>query len=347
MNRSIIAISSSVFFVFLAAILVLVPAPYVTWRPGKPVDVLGNTDAGPIIEIKDAPTYDTSGKLLLTVVSTSTASAHVSLPEAMLVYFQGGSYAMPRELIYPAGSSQKEISEAAVASMDTSRENAVVAALRAAGIPVVERPMVSDVIMTGPAGGKLEPGDLILEVNGHPVETAQDVSRAVNATVIGRGVTFLVDRDGTEQRITVTAAASSQDSSRPVVGIGLGTGYEYAPGIAFGLGDDIVGPSAGLVFALGIYDHLTDGFLVGNATVAATGEIDPSGGVTAIGGVREKIVGAEKAGASIFLLPSDNCASVGDLQTKVRLVPVATLRDAVAALQFIAEGNEAEVPSCD
>lgn len=347
MNRSIIAISSSVFFVLLAAILVLTPTPYVTWRPGTPVDVLGSTDAGPIIDIAGTPTYDTTGKLLLTVVSTSTASANVSLPEALLVYFRNDSDAMPRELIYPAGVSQQEITAEAVASMDTSRQSAIVAALRAVGIPVTERPMVSDVVMNGPAGGKLEPGDLIIQVNGHQTETTEDVTRVIGATLVGRTVTFLVNRDGTEQRIPVTTGSSSQDATRPLVGIGLATGYEYAPTVKFGLSDDIVGPSAGLVFALGIYDRLTDGTLFGNSVVAGTGEIDPSGGVAPIGGVREKIIGAEGAGATVFLLPKDNCAAVGDLQTNVRLVPVATLRDAVAALQFIAEGNEAEVPACD
>jgi len=346
-NRNAVAISSSVLFVILAAILVLTPVPYVTWRPGTPVNVLASTDSGPIIQVSGAPTYDTSGELLLTVVSTSKVTSNVSLPEAMMVYFAEDSDAMPRDLIYPPGKSGEEVSAEAVASMDTSRTNAIVAALRAAGISVTERPMVSSVVMSGPSGGRLEPGDLIQTVNGQAVTTTVEVARLVASSQVGAPVTFEVSRDGAPQSVTITTAPSSQDSSRAMAGIGLGIGYEYSPRVSYGLSDDIVGPSAGLVFALGIYDRLTENPLMGEEVVAGTGEIDPSGQVRPIGGVREKIKGAEAAGASVFLLPLDNCDAVGDLDTGVRLVPVATLRDAIAALQFLDEGNKAEVPTCD
>ncbi|NLE98508.1 MAG: PDZ domain-containing protein [Propionibacterium sp.] len=347
MSRNAVAVSASVLFVVLAAILVLTPAPYVTWRPGTPVNVLGSTDSGPIIDVTGTPTYDSTGQLLLTIVSTSKASSNVSLPEAMMVYFAEHSDAMPRDLIYPPGKSGEEVTAEAVASMDTSRSNAIVAALRAAGISVVEHPMVANVVMSGPAGGRLMPGDLITAVNGQSVDATAEVARIVSSSQIGGPVTFEVLRDGEEQSVSVNTTSSSQDSGRAMVGVGLGIGYEYAPTVSYGLSDEIVGPSAGLVFALGIYDRVTEGELFADRIVAGTGEIDPSGQVRSIGGVREKIKGAEDADATVFLMPPDNCETVGDLETDVQLVPVATLRDAIAALQFIAEGNEAEVPSCD
>lgn len=346
MNRNAVAISSSLLFVILAAVLVLTPVPYVTWRPGTPVDVLAATESGPIIEVSGVPTYETSGELLLTVVSTSRISSSVSLPEAMMVYFAEDSDAMPRDLIYPPGKSADEVSSEAVASMDTSRQNAVVAALRAAGISVVEHPMVSSVVLSGPANGNLQPGDLILSVNGQEMTSTGEVGRVVAGSPIGANLTWQILRDGEERSVSVRTAASSQDSSRSMVGIGLAIGYEFSPLVSYGLNDEIVGPSAGLVFALGIYDKLTEGHLLDGRIVAGTGEIDPSGQVRGIGGVRQKIKGAESAGATVFLLPQDTCESVGELDTDVRLVPVATLRDAIAALQFIAEENEAEVPSC-
>jgi Lon-like protease len=346
-NRNAVAISSSVLFVVLAAILVLTPVPFVTWRPGTPVNILGATESGPIIEVSGAQTYEASGELLLTVVSTSKAAANVSLLEAMMVYYDPDSDAMPRDLIYPPGRTGDQVTADAVASMDMSRSNAIVAALRAAGIPVTERPMVSGVVMSGPAGGRLEPGDLIHAVNGQQVKTTGEVARIVASAQIGGPVTFEVARDGATRSVVVTTGASSQDTSRAIVGIGLGVGYEYGPRVSYALSDEIVGPSAGLAFAIGIYDLLTEGSLLGDNVVAGTGEIDPSGQVRPIGGVREKIKGAEEADAAVFLLPIDNCEAVGDLDTDVRLVPVATLRDAIAALQFLAEGNEAEVPTCD
>lgn len=347
MNRNAVAISSSVLFVVFAAILVLTPVPFVTWRPGEPIDVLGETEQGPVISVDGVKTHEASGQLLLTLVSTSKVDTTVSLPEAMLVYFSEGADAMPRDLIYPPGKSDDEITQEAVASMDTSRDNAIVAALRAAGIPVTERPMVSTVVVNGPSGDQLHPGDLIVEVNGTSVETTADVTETIGATNVGTVVSLKVLRGGKEHNVDVTTVASSQDPSRAIIGIGLAVGYEYAPKVIYGLSEDIVGPSAGLVFALGIYDKITAGKLMGDLTVAGTGEIDPSGQVRAIGGIQEKMTGAEKEGATVFLLPRDNCEAVGDFKTKMRLVPVSTLRDAIASLQYIQEGNEAEVATCE
>lgn len=346
MNRNAVAIASSILFVVFAAIIVLVPAPYVTWRPGVPIDVFGQSEQGPVLDVQGVQIHEPSGHLLMTLVSTSKASATVSLPEAMLVYFAEGADAMPRDLIYPPGKSEGEITRDAVASMDTSREHAIVAALRAAGIPVTEHPMVTSVVTAGPAGDKLRPGDLILEVNGRAVDSTATTANVVQESTPGKAITFKVLREGETHTVPVTTIASSKDPSRPVVGVGLGIGYEYAPRVTYGLGEDVVGPSAGLVFALGIYDKLTSGQLIGDLTVAGTGEIDPSGQVRAIGGVQEKMKGAQDAGATIFLLPRENCEAAASLKTSLTLVPVTTLRDAIAALQFIQEGNEAEVPSC-
>ncbi|WP_296137786.1 PDZ domain-containing protein [uncultured Tessaracoccus sp.] len=347
MNRNAVAISSSVLFVLLAAVLVLVPAPYVTWRPGEPVDVLATTDDQPVIAVEGVETHEVTGKLFMTLVSTSKADATVSLPEAMFVYYATGSDAMPRDLIYPPGKSEEEITREAVASMDTSRNNAIVAALRAAGIPVTERPMISSVVVSGPAGGILEPGDLILEVNGKPVDSTTAVADAVGATQVGSVVEFRVLRGGAERRLDVSTTPSSQDPARAIIGAGLSVGYEYGPRVTYGVSEEIVGPSAGLVFALGIYDKVTPGPLLGDLSVAGTGEIDPSGQVRAIGGIQEKLTGAQDAGATVFLLPRDNCEDVSDFTTDMRLVPVSTLRDAIAAVQYIQEGNEAEVSTCE
>jgi PDZ domain-containing protein len=93
----------------------------------------------------------------------------------------------------------------------------------------------------------------------------------------------------------------------PVVGITLGTGYRYDPEISFDLGQQIGGPSAGLVFALAIYDKITDGPLLGGRHLAGTGKITPNGDVEAIGGIQEKIAAAQKSGAIAFFVPAANC----------------------------------------
>ena len=131
-----------------------------------------------------------------------------------------------------------------------------------------------------------------------------------------------------------------------MVGISLDTGFLYAPQVQFGVDQNVTGPSAGLIFALGLYDRITEGTLIDETVVAGTGEIDPNGRVSRIGAVREKIMGAQRDGDTVFLVPEDNCADVGNLDTDVQLVRVGTLKDAIAALQLNNEGKTAEVPTC-
>ena len=107
------------------------------------------------------------------------------------------------------------------------------------------------------------------------------------------------------------------------------------------------GPSAGLVFALAIYDQLTLGELVGNAHIAVTGTITTTGEVGSIGGIRQKMIGAKKAGATVFLLPIDNCAeAVQRIPAGLRAIPVKTLREAISVLEKLKSDASGDLPSC-
>jgi PDZ domain-containing protein len=108
---------------------------------------------------------------------------------------------------------------------------------------------------------------------------------------------------------------------------------------------DIGGPSAGLMFALGIVDKLTPGNLTGGKFVAGTGEISADGTVGAIGGIQQKMIGARQAGATVFLTPAGNCAdTAGAVPQGMRLVRVSTLAGAMSGLKALAAGRS--VPSC-
>ena len=345
MSRNMVAIVSSALFVLLAAGLILIPVPFVTWQPGKTVDVMGSTEEGPLIEISGIPTSNSGGKLLMTTVSTTRVDSGISLPEALLAHIAADSDALPREVVYPAGKSNAEVQNEAVAMMDSSRVNAIVAALRAAGQAVTEMPMVSSVSLSGPANGQLRPGDLIEAVDGSEVTTNEEVKTAIQTRAVGDPIVFRVMRGGNSENVTVTTV--TERDGAPYLGISLSIGYRYAPSISYRIDSSIVGPSAGLVFALAIYDRITDGVLREGRVVAGTGQVDAAGKVYGIGGIREKIKGAEAAGAKLFLMPASNCADLGDLRTDLRLVPVGTLKDAIAVLQLVNEGQSTqEVPSC-
>ncbi len=346
MSRNIVAIVSSVMFVILAALLVVVPVPFVTWRPGQTVDVLSSNDEGPLIEVKGVEDLSSgTGTLLMTTVSTTRVDASVSLPEALLAHFDSRADALPRDVVYPAGLSDQEVREEAVAAMDTSRSHAVVAALRVDGQSVTEMPVVSSVVLSSPANGLLLPGDLIEEVEGEKVQTRAEVGALIAAGTVGEPVVFKVLRDGASTIVSVVTTDGGQ--GKPVAGINVGVGFRYAPEVVFRVDSSVVGPSAGLVFSLAIYDKISERNLLGDLNVAGTGTMDPTGRVGRIGGIREKVAGAEADGATVFLLPLANCTDFGDLPTRMRLVPVETLKDAISALQLINEGNSlSEVPSC-
>ncbi len=341
MSRNLVAFVSSMIFVLLVAALVFIPVPFVAWRPGQTVDVLSSDADGPLIEITGIQTSDNGGSLFMTTVSTRRV---IGLPEAMIAHLAGDSDAMLHDVVYPPEKTSEELQSEAVVGMDSSRSEAAVAALRAAGQAVTEMPMVSGVSRSGPAAHLLQPGDLIETVNGNAVTTREEIDSAIQGAGPGKDVVFQVIRAGAAKSVTVKTATGSD--GRVIVGINLGDGYRYAPTITYRIDPNVLGSSAGLVFALAIYDRITPGKII-QGKVAGTGTIDASGKVGIIGGIREKIKGAEKAGAKVFLLPKDNCAGIGDLSTEVRLIPVSTLRDAIAALQLLNESEtNPEVQAC-
>ncbi len=346
MSRNVVAIVSSILFVVMAALLVLVPVPFVTWRPGNTVNVLGSSSDGPLLEVKGIQNYSTDpSRLLMTTVSTTRVDSRVSLPEALLAHYRARADTLPREFLYPAGLSNDQVREEAVAAMDTSRSNATVAALRAASQPVTELPQVSAVTLSGPANGRLQPGDLISSVDAKDVETGEEVLDIIAGRAVGEPVLFKVLRGTSTENITVPTDEDAQ--GRTSVGIKVAPGFEYAPDVVYRVDSSVVGPSAGLVFSLAVYDKITEGNLMGDAIVAGTGTMKPDGSVGAIGGVRQKLAGAERDGATVFLLPLANCSDVGNVATDMRLVPVSTLNNAISALQLIEEGKSyAEVPTC-
>jgi Lon-like protease len=341
------AFASALLFVGLAVLLVLVPVPFVSWSPGVPRDTLGSVDNQPIIQVSGIDTYPTTGRLDMTVVSTTPADARLSLPQALLSYWLPHRDALPREAVYDPGKSAQQVQNEDAERMETAQDDAVVAALRADDQRVVERPAVYSVTIGGPAHQLLHPGDLITAVDGVPTRVEKDVRDRIQRHQVGETVIFTVIRAKQERRVKVVTAESATQSDAPVVGISLTTGYDYAPQISFELGQQIGGPSAGLTFALAIYDKITEGDLLGGRHVAGTGTITPTGDVGPIGGIQEKIAGAEKAGATEFFVPASNCADLEGLRTDVRLIKVSTLRDAIAALEALdTAGDTASLPSC-
>lgn len=335
------AFVAAVAFVLTAVGLVVLPVPYVSWTPGSVTNTLGKVNNTPVIRISGIGTYPTKGELDLTTVSETRPESRLSLPEALLSYWLPHRDAMPRELIYPSGKTAEQVNSENRQMMETSQSNAVVAALRAAGRPVTQRPAVASVTVGSAAYNHLQPGDLIVAINGKKVTSNQQAEDRIRAQ--GRGSTLIFDviRDRRRRLVRISSDGSGSDLS----GITIGNGYQYGPRISFDLGEQIGGPSAGLVFSLAIYDKITPGSLTGNRRIAGTGTIDASGNVGSIGGIQEKIAGASNAGASIFLVPAPNCGDLAGVRTHLKLVKVSSLQGAIDAIKAVDSGSTA-LPHC-
>ncbi|MFJ4695088.1 S16 family serine protease [Streptomyces sp. NPDC088766] len=235
------------------------PLPFSVAQPGMTANVLGDNKGTPVITISGAPTRDTTGQLRMTTIEATGPDAHVTLDDVIDGWFRTDQAVMPRDSVYPAGDSTKEIERYNTEQMQKSQDTATQAALR-----------------------------------------------------------YL---DRTDDGIEVTLRLA-----------------------------DVGGPSAGLLFSLGIVDRLdgdgSGGDLTGGRTIAGTGTIDADGKVGAVGGVALKTQAARRDGATVFLVPKAECSDArSELPEGLRLIPVTTLEGAVDSLVKL-EKDQGSVPSC-
>lgn len=298
-----------------------VPLPYYALGPGPARDVL------PLIQVSGAERDPSTGALLLTAVSVR----QVTGIELLLGWLDPDVEVEPAGEVVPAGTTFEAERERAVSQMDTSKLDAAAAALRFLtryprdhGDGVLVRAVVPGCA----AEGELYAGDRIVAIDGEAVASVRDVARILDGRASGATIAFDLRVDGAPEtaRLVREPCGGSED---PIVGVSLLNAFPIDVTIASG---GIGGPSAGLMFALGICELLGDDDLAAGRTIAGTGEIDADGVVYAIGGVAQKIAAAEDAGVTIFLVPRDNLAEARATGTGLRLVPVDDLGDAVAAL---------------
>nr|WP_216848718.1 MULTISPECIES: S16 family serine protease [unclassified Rathayibacter] len=322
------------------------PSPYVIEQPGPVFDTLGTSGEDvPLISIPDEPTYPTEGTLdMLTVSVVGNPQSLPTWIEVAAAWFDRTKAVVPVAQIFPPTSTVEERDEANQAEMTGSQQEAIAAALTELGYPIGQRVSVAQIPDDSPADGVLEPGDEILAVAGEPVADVPALRDAVQASGTQQPITLTVERDGADQDVQVTPV---EVDGAAVIGIVAGAVFDFPFEVDIRL-DDVGGPSAGMMFALGIIDKLTEGALNGGESVAGTGTIDVAGEVGAIGGIRQKMFGAVDAGAQYFLAPADNCNEVvGHVPDGLSVFSVATLDDALAALRGIDSGDTAALPTCD
>jgi PDZ domain-containing protein len=321
------------------------PLPYVVYRPGLTVNVLGETDGKPIIQIDGHRSYHDAGELRMTTVSVTRAQTKVRLPELLGAWISKKDAVYPWDAVYQKGTTDKQSKQEGAVQMASSQDTATAVAMREIGQKVPETVTIVDVGRGEPADGKLKPRDVVVSIDGRAVtSTAQGVD-LIRRTPAGDPIDFVVQRDGKEQHVTVTP---TDHDGTPRIGVTVGAGYDFPFHVNINIDPNIGGPSAGLMFSLGIYDMLTPGSLTGGRPIAGTGEIEPNGSVGPIGGIQQKIAASDRDGAQLFLVPKDNCnEALGAAKGDVELVKVTTMHDAVDSVEAWVKDHDAKLPSCE
>lgn len=327
------------------------PSPYVVERPGPVYDTLGEVRDGddtrvPLIDISETETYPTSGRLdLLTVYIDGSRERPIAWLEVAQAWFDPSRTVLPVDVVYPAGQTEDEADEESALQMSSSQQDSVAAALAELGVPFDSVLTIGGVIDDTPADGVLEPGDQVLTADGRAIVDVDDLRAALADAGVGTEVNLGIRREDRELTVTLAPLASEQDGS-PVIGVYPTTTYDFPFEVSIRL-SNVGGPSAGMMFALGIYDKLTPGALTGDEHIAGTGTIDADGRVGAIGGIVQKMYGASGAGADWFLAPVENCReAVGRIPSGLDVFAVATLDEAIAVVEGIADGDTARLARC-
>ena len=345
-SRSVALIVSGFVTVFLLALTVSLPAPYVALRPGPVVNTLGKENGQPLIAVSGHQTYPAKGQLDLTTVSLlGTPEQPLNLTKAIAGWLDGTVAVVPQREIFPPGQTQQDTDRENQREMVDSQQAAAAAALTELGFDVKHALKVTGLTDDAVAKAVIKDGDEILGLNGTDTPELDGLRTALDATRPGDTVTVTIRRGGKQSEVTTRTIRGSDGTS--ALGVYIGRSYVLPFQVRIQL-DDIGGPSAGMMFALGIIDLLTPGDLTGGKQIAGTGTMeDESGKVGEIGGIRQKLVGARRAGAAWFLAPAGNCNEVvGHVPDGLRVVKVATLGQAEDAVKAIAAGRADALPGC-
>ncbi|WP_369044903.1 YlbL family protein [Sinomonas sp. P10A9] len=343
-GRGSAALISGLAALILGATVVSVPVPYIIESPGPAYNTLGQTGGKDVITVTGHDSYPAAGALDLTTVYVNGGpNSDVGLLELARSWFDPTRAILPQRVVYPPGTTSQQVSDENAALMQDSEQTAVAAALGNLGIAYDQQLNVGSIPDGSPSTGKLLVGDRLVSVAGTKVTSLATVQQTLAAGG-GTPVDVVVVRGGSPETVTVTP---TQNQGKWVLGVDIRYTYSFPFSVSVSL-DRVGGPSAGMMFALGIVDKLTPGDLTGGRQIAGTGTISPDGTVGAIGGIAQKLYGARSAGATLFLAPASNCDEVvGHLPEGLDVVKVSTLSDARAAVEAYAQGKDpASMPQC-
>ncbi|GAA4893936.1 PDZ domain-containing protein [Streptomonospora salina] len=326
---------------------VFLPVPYLVASPGIALNTLGEDDGERIIRIDGTESYehDGGGLSMVTVQYSGGPGVRMDLFTVLGAWLSPTQAVIPEEALFPPDRSAEEVTEAQTVEMNSSQRRATAAALTQMDVDYDTSAYVARVMEDLPAEGELREDDVITRVDGEPVADKEDAVELVADREPGAPVTLTVQRDGEE--VEAEVGTEADDGGDPVIGILIADRMDFPFDVDISVGE-IGGPSAGMMFALGITDRLTPEDLTGGNRIAGTGTITAEGEVGGVSGIAQKMVSAQQQGAEYFLVAGESCAQTFESAAtgEIEVVKVDTLDDAVGALGSIRAGEDGDLPRC-
>jgi PDZ domain-containing protein len=316
------------------------------------VNLLGKFEGKQILDVTGHAVHRDDGELRLVTIRTSRPEDRVGLFRAIQGWANPEVDVYPYDGIYAPDDTNESTKEQSAQQMTSSQDAATAAALTELGIDYDTRVAIADVAEGGPSDGTLRTGDVILSAAGQSADSLVDVVETIKAKEPGSQVEVVVRRGERQLTRTLTTAPvgeSGEEAKQSRIGVSIQQTFDFPFDVKVTLDEAIGGPSAGMMFALSIIDVLTPGSMTGGRVIAGTGEISPEGQIGSIGGVQQKIIGAQHDEARLFLVPAENCAEAVEADydpEKIRLARVATLEDAVDVIQTWVANPDAPLPAC-
>jgi len=316
--------------IILFIIINFIPTPYYVMSPGIAEEL------GPIITVENGHKDNIKGSFLLTAVGSQKATIWDYI---YVNTFNPDGFEL--EILseqLPEGIDMEKYLQMMSDLMEESKMTAEAVALRKLGYEVKvqgEGVEIIEVLEASQAYNELKNGDIIKNIDGQKVEIASEAVDIIRNREVGDEVNIEVIRDNERLAFTVETIELSESPGKPSIGILIRTknlDYEFPIQVSYDTGN-IVGPSAGGMFALEIYNQLVEEDLTDGKRIAGTGTINLEGEIGQIDGIVQKIIAAENAEAEIFIVPQENYEKAKTVETNLKLVPVETFDDAIEFLK--------------
>ena len=290
------------------------------------------------IDYGDTEYYDFDGNLFQLTVRRDEASALIYLWS----YVDNSFDLYPREVILPKGVTPQELSEISIQNMKTSENVAIAVALKNLNYDIDSKGdgvLVVGILDDSPVKDKLLKGDLLTTINGEQIFSASEFIATLRKYDIGETVTIGLTRDidgiDTEISISTELIEHIEYDNEPMVGFLATTvneRFDFPFEIDIKTGN-VGGPSAGLMMALNVYNNLIPNDITNSLIVAGTGTIEIDGSVGPVGGIRQKVIAAKRAGSELILVPTANYEEASPFSTdETAIVPVDSFEEALKVI---------------